>query len=456
MDPKELQELLQKAVDLGKEVKDANAALELKVNEKDTQLSELKTKFEALQQQMTDGGGEEAKKLTDAMDEVKNEISDLRSKMRNPVAVAPQDVKAALREVARKSFNTFVKEAKAEGHTDFGRFFKSIEHEVKALGLSDGLGGAGTAATAVAEILSMDLIEYGREFSPILGEINMRSGLTRDFRELVLSKYPTIADGIENAAGTDFPTTGTQEYGEVKTDVIKLMANAPITDEAFYGTTYNVYSDLVRLLGDQLAVTFAAKVIYGDGNDKNGRGILSSSRVDITASTGESWKPSMGVGARSHDVFPAYATGVSGALGADDEAVQDFIEDVIARLPTKYLANASWKMNRKTRAVLAKVRDNNGRPVFKRNMIEGGVDRIAGFPVKLDDTMPDIAADSLPIIFGDLRAAFAMSNGDISYMQLNPYKKQGVTYVEHNHEVFTIMQASDAIIVIAATANAMA
>ena len=455
MDPKELQELLEKAVALGKSVEKENETLQKTIVAKGEELTKLKSDFEALQQQIQDGGGseEELKTVKSKLDELVDEISDVRTKMKTVRQVAPENVKEALREMARKSFNSFIKDAKKEGYTDFARFAKSIENEVKTLNI--GAGGSGTAAAAIAEILSMDLIEYAREYSPILGEIAMRSGLTRDFRELVLESYPAIADGIEGVPGTDFAATATQTYGEVKTDVIKLMANAPITDEAFFGTTYNVYSDLIRLLGDQLGVTFAAKVLYGNGADKNGRGILSSSRVDITATTGESWKPSMGAGARNHDFFPAYATGVSGALGADDEAIVDLVEDIIARLPTKYLAGAKWKMNRKTRAVFAKVRDLQGRPIFKRSYIEGGVDRIAGYPVVLDDTMPDIAADSLPIIFGDLSKAFAMSNGDINYMQLNPYKTQGVTYVEHNHEVFTIMQHSDAVIIIAATANAM-
>lgn len=455
MDPKELQKLLEDAVALGKSVEKENESLQKTIIAKGEELTKLKSDFEALQQQLKDGGGDDEQviALKQQVEDLVQEISDVRTKFRTVSQVAPENVKSALREVARKSYNSFIKDAKKKGYTDFANFATSIENEVKTLNIGD---GTGTAGAAIAEILSMDLIEYAREYSPILGEIAMRSGLTRDFRELVLESYPVIADGIEGVPGTDFAATATQTYGEVKTDVVKLMANAPITDEAFYGTTYNVYSDLVRLLGDQLAVTFAAKVLYGNGADKNGRGILSSSRVDITATTGESWKPSMGTGARNHDFFPAYGTGVSGSLGADDEAIMDFIEDVIARLPTKYLANAKWKMNRKTRAVLAKVRDTQNRPVFKRNMIEGGVDMIAGYPVVLDDTMPDITADSLPIIFGDLRAAFAMSNGDINYMQLNPYKTQGVTYVEHNHEIFTIMQKSDAILVIAATANAMA
>lgn len=455
MNPEELKKMLETAVELGKEVKEHNAKLELKVAEMTANLDGQKTRYEALQKEIKDGGGAasiELKKLDDAMKELSSEISDLRSKARTVTGIAPKEVKSALREIAVKSYNSFVKDARDSGVINFANYAKTIDVEVKALGL--GADNGSTAAAAVAEILSMDLIEYAREFSPILSEISMRSGLTRDYRELVLSAYPSIADGLEAVAGTDFPVTTTQTYGEVKTDVIKLMANAPITDEAMLGTTYNVYSDLVRLLGDQIAITFAAKVLYGNGTAKNGRGILSSGRVDITDGTGESFKATMGTGARSPDYFPVFPTGVSGALGADDEAIIDFVEDVIATLPTKYLAKATWKMNRKTRAKFAKVRDSNGQPVFKRSYIEGGVDRIAGFPVVLDDTLADIGANTLPIIFGDLKAAFAMSIGDINYMQLNPYKTQGLTYVEHNHEIFTIMGRSDAILVIACTANA--
>jgi HK97 family phage major capsid protein len=437
MDLEELKALLQKATEKFEAQDGENQRL-------GTEIKSLTDKIEELQQQ------EHVDVKT--IDELRDEISDLRSKMKSPIlAITDEDQKKALRDLARKSYNSFIKDAKATNVVQFKNFGAAIEAEVKTLNI--GTGGSGTAAAAIAEILSMDLIEYAREYSPILNEIAMRNGLTRDYRELVLESYPAIADGIEGVPGSDFAATATQTYGEVKADVIKLMANAPITDEAFYGTTYNVYSDLVRLLGDQLAVTFAAKVMFGNGADKNGRGILSSSRVDITDVTGESWKPSMGASARDHDYFPVISTGVDGALGADDQAVIDFVEDVIATLPTKYLAGAGWKMNRKTRAVFAKIRGADLQPVFKRNYIEGGVDTIAGFPVLLDDTMPDIASNSTPIIFGDLSKAFAMSNGDISYMQLNPYKTQGVTYVEHNHEVFTIMQHSDAILVVACTVN---
>lgn len=452
MTPEELRALLEKAVAQVEEQKTLNT-------KNAEQIKELQTGLDAALESKDD----------QAIEDLKNEIADLQAKYVAPSAVLPQDQKEAVREFAMKSINDFISKSAplngkgvAHGHTAFASYFDAaLVDGAKTLGLvgaNDGTG-AGSAATAVQEVLAMDLIEYARELSPILGQIGVRQGLTRDYRELVLSKYPATADGIENVAGTDFPATATQEYGQVKSDVLKIMSNAPITDEAFFGTTYNVYSDLLRLLGDQYGVDMSVKVLYGDGGDKNGRGILASGRLDITDASGESWKPSMAADpadARSHEYFPAISTGVSGGLGSDDAALIALLLKVTRALPQKYRANAKFHMTEDTYSVFENVRDTTGRPLLTNSFMDSSEDRLRGKPVVFDDTLPQLAADAPVMIYGDLSKAFAMANGDIDYMQINTTKKQGVRYVEHNKEMFTIIQASDAIVIVVATTNAPA
>jgi len=448
MDAKELKALLEKAV--------AQVDLQKKAND------ELTTQVKALESKLTDG----AKLSADEAEEMKNEISDLRSKFKAPALVLPEDQKNAVRGFAMKSINEFIGKSMpvngkggAHGFGDFNSFFDgAMQDQAKALslvGANDGTG-TGSAATAVQEVLATDLIEYARDLSPILGQIGVRQGLTREYRELVLSKYPATADGIENVAGTDFPPTATQEYGQVKSDVVKIMSNAPITDEAFFGTTYNVYSDLLRLLGDQFGVDLSTKVLYGDGGDKNGRGILSSGRLDITNTTGQSWKSTMAADpadARSHEFFPAFSTGVAGALGANDEEKIALILAVSRALPQKYRANAKWHMTEDTYSVFEAVKDTTGRPLLTNSFMDSSEDRLRGKAVVFDETLPQLAADAPVMIYGDLSKAFSMANGDIDYMQINTMKKQGVRYVENNKEMFTIIQASDAIVIVVATTN---
>lgn len=429
MTPKELRNLLEDSVKQIQEQKDENAKVLLQVK--------------ALEVKVKEAANE------DELNDIKSEMSDLRTKLKEPaLAVSDESGVKALKSMAVKSFNTYARQVKG-GQLDLKEFINTISDQFKALNIaSPETGGA-----AVASVLSMDLIEYAREYSPILSKIGMKSGLTRDFTELVLISYPTVGDGIENVAGVTLAATAEQTYGEVKADVIKVYANPRITDEALKGTDYNVYADLIRLIGKEITIMLAYKIYYGDGSAKNGRGMLASGRVDITNLTGKSFAATP---VRDPDYFAAKPTGVSGGLGADNEAIINFFIDTKNSLPTMYLNGAVWTMNRNSLSVIEKIKDVDGHPLLISSYKTGGPAEILGHPVELDDTLPNIAVDSTPILFGKLNLAFAMSNGDIDYMQPNPYKIAGVTIYEYHKEIFTIMQASDALIVIACTTNAPA
>ena len=459
MTPEELQALLQKAVDLGKEVKQKNDELQIKLNEKDEQLNGLTTKFEALQQQLKDGGGdvEELKSVKDSIEEVLNEVSDLRSKMKTPNQVLTPEQKQAMHDVVLKP--VIGKWLKGKQNNTAPEFFKFVEsqsvEQFKALNITN----ADEGGRAVAEVLSRDVIEYAREYSPILGEVGRKPSMTRNFRELVLVTYPSVQEGIENVAGVTVAETTTQEYKEVKSKEFKVNAKPRITDEAMYGADIDLYGDLVRLLGREISIYLAAQVLYGNGTGKNARGILSSNRVDITNLTGVSFLPTLAANpanARPADYFPVYATGVSGALGADDEAVVNYIIDLVNTLPTQWLSGSKFYMNRKTKALLEKVRNIDDMPIFIGSYREGGALMLMGYPVVIDDTLPDIAANSTPIIFGNLNAAFAINDGDIDKMLIDPYTVDECTVVKYSKEMFEMIQNSDAILITACTTNAFA
>ncbi len=387
---------------------------------------------------------------SEKFEELTQEISDLRSKMKNPASVINDaDQKLALKQFTVKAYGDWSRQVKKDN--SLKSFMTSMEDQYKTLNITtDAEGGS-----AVASVLSMDLIEYAIEMSPILGQLGKKQGITRDYTELVLISYPSVADGLENVAGTSFingPTT-TQEYATVKSEVIKVNAAPKITDEALKGTTYNVYADLIRLIGREIAITLAAKVLFGDGTDLNSTGMLASARVDVGVG-GDSFKPSMHANVaerRPHGVFPVVSTGVADSLGVTSVAIADYFIDLKNALPTMYLGKASFHFNRNTLGAIEKVRDADGNPLFIKSLMQGGPATILGFPVVIDDTLPNIAAGSTPIIFGDIASAYAMANGDIDYMQANPYKEQGVTYFEYSKEIFVIMQASDAIILCAVT-----
>jgi HK97 family phage major capsid protein len=453
MDIKELQALITKATENYEAQKAENSKLTVKLSSMNDNYNKLKADIAKLQEA---GDGDGLKKALGKITELSEDMSDLRSKHKNPAAaISDTQQKNAVRSIVMKAVGSIIKNNKKDKGDVFDNIKEEINVQIKTLNLATPAEGG----LAVAEVLSMDVMDYAREFSPLSQLILMKAGMTRDYRQMIKATYPGISEGIEAVAGTVPAETSTQEYVEVKSKEFKLYAQPRITNEALYGTDINVYADLLTCLGEEIGIYLAAQLYFGDGTGKNARGMLSSNRIDITNNTGESFKPTLtptGAGARSPDFFPVFPTGVAGAIGADNVAICNFVIDMTNKLPTRYLKNAGWIMNRNTKGVFEKVRDTLGRPIFVHDYIEGLVGKrliLNGYPVTIDDTMPDIAVDSTFAIFGDLSKAFAMNNGDIDQMLLDPYTKKGSLIVYTEKEFFEMIQRSDAILVAAATVN---
>lgn len=451
MDITELKSLIQKANENfeAQKAKNEELATELKTVVKAH--DELQATLDKLKEA---GDADGAKQLMAQIEEIQDELSDVRSKMKTPIsAVTDKDQIKALQTVAKKAVGAFVKSKNSQ--VDFIEFVqKNAEQQCKTLNISS----PETGGLAVAEILSRDVMDYYRDVSPIIGEVGRKSSMTRDYRQMIRVSWPSVAQGIENVAGTVPAETGTQEYVEVKSKEFKMYASPRITNEALSGVDVDVYSDLISSLGEEMGVYLANQILYGNGADKNCRGILSSNRFDITNLTGESFKPTLDAVAanrRSPDFYPAYATGVSGAIGADDKSKVNWLLTFMRKLPKRYRANAKLYMNENTLLEFELLRDANDKPVFRTDYMDGEP-RLNGKPVVIDDTLPDIAVDSAFIIYGDLPMAFAINDGDVDQLLLDPYTKKGSLIVYSEKEMFEMCQRSDAILIGCATTNALA
>lgn len=447
----DLETLIKNATSNLEKMKAGNEKLMNDINALNEKNTELKGEIDKLKEA---GDQDGVKQLAAQIEEHMTEIDEKFRKLQPTNTVMTEEEKQKVHSEVLKP--VIGKWMKGKQNNTAPEFFKFIETGAKEQFKTLNITNPDEGGRAIAEILSRDVIEYAREYSPVLSQVGRKPSMTRNFRELVLVSYPSVAEGIENVAGTDFAETTTQEYKEVKSKEFKVSAKPRITDEAMYGTDINVYADLIRLLGREIGIYLAAQVLFGNGTGKNARGILSSNRVDITNLTGESWKPTLApdpANARNADYFPAVATGVSGSLGATDTAIVDFIIDLINLLPTQWLNGARFHMNRKTKGVLEKVRTSDDKPIFINSFMEGGQLMLMGYPVVIDDTLPDLAADSTPIIFGNLAAAYAINDGDIDKMLIDPYTVDDCTVVKYSKEMFEIIQNSDAILVVAATTN---
>jgi len=97
-------------------------------------------------------------------------------------------------------------------------------------------------------------------------------------------------------------------------------------------------------------------------------------------------------------------SGAAGAFAASDPS--DALVDLVYALKAGYRQNATFVMNRRTQAEVRKLKDDAGNYLWAPPATAGGQATLMGFPVAEAEDMPDIAANSFSIAFGDFRRGY--------------------------------------------------
>jgi HK97 family phage major capsid protein len=98
------------------------------------------------------------------------------------------------------------------------------------------------------------------------------------------------------------------------------------------------------------------------------------------------------------------ATGAAGAFPASNPS--DVLVDLIYALRAGYRQNATFVMNRKTQSTVRKFKDSTGNYLWQPPAVPGGKSNLIGFPLADTEDMPDVAANSLSIAFGDFKRGY--------------------------------------------------
>jgi len=97
-------------------------------------------------------------------------------------------------------------------------------------------------------------------------------------------------------------------------------------------------------------------------------------------------------------------TAVDGALPAS--GASDVLIDLVHALKSGYRQNAVWMMNRRVQAEIRKLKDADGNYLWQPAAAAGARPTLMGFPVIEVENMPDMAAGSLSVAFGDFRRGY--------------------------------------------------
>ena len=109
-------------------------------------------------------------------------------------------------------------------------------------------------------------------------------------------------------------------------------------------------------------------------------------------------------------------SGVADGIGDGDSIIK-----LIDTLPSAFTGNARFGMTRTTRGIVRLLKDGNGNYLWQPSFQVGVPSTLAGYPISELPNMPAIAANSIPILFGDFRETYLIIDRTGTRVLRDPY-----------------------------------
>ena len=211
------------------------------------------------------------------------------------------------------------------------------------------------------------------------------------------TSFDVLIDRSEVGSGWANEATATAETASPQVDRISIKLNElsampKASQRLLDDSAFDVEGWLAGKIATRFIRAEASAFINGDGVDKP-KGILLPAKV---ANASWTWG-SLG-----------YIPSGAAADFATTNAV-DCIVSLVYALGADYRANATFVMNSKTAGAVRKMKDADGRFLWSDGLAAAEPARLMGYPVLICEDMPDVAANTFPIAFGDFRAGYTVA-----------------------------------------------
>jgi HK97 family phage major capsid protein len=265
--------------------------------------------------------------------------------------------------------------------------------------------------------------------TPVLGssmitKIRDQSALAR----LAGREVITVGDGWEEIvdfgeAGATWvgessgrPATATPQVGKIKIPCEEIYAMATITQRLLDDTAYDLGGWIEAKIADKFGRTAGAAFVSGDGSLKP-RGFLDYTKV----TTGDA--------ARAFGEIQYFKTGNATGFGSTVSATANPADALInmlygLRAPYKQGGRVAWVMNSATAGLIRRFKDTAGNYIWSEGLLAGSPPSLLGYEVALDESMPDIGADTFPVAFANWELAYKIVEKPGIRMLRDPYSSK--------------------------------
>jgi HK97 family phage major capsid protein len=222
------------------------------------------------------------------------------------------------------------------------------------------------------------------QISPMRAICSVTTISTNGFSKL-FNNRGTTSGWVGEADGR--PATATPTLGTLTFNTGELYANPAATQQILDDAEIDLENWLAAEVDTEFAYQEGVAFLTGNGTNKP-NGIL-------TYITG-------GANAATHP-WGAILTRNSGAAAA---LTSDGILDLTYELPSEYSGAARFMMNRATHAAVRKLKDGQDNYLWQPSYQAGQPAQLLGYPITEMPGMPNIAAGTKPILFGDFRRGY--------------------------------------------------
>jgi HK97 family phage major capsid protein len=311
-------------------------------------------------------------RIDHALDETKRIVDDLALKAARPHLGSPtQRTGASLQHKA--AFDAYVRKGDATQLRDL---------EAKALSVgTDADGGY-----LVPDELERSVNRGVRNVSPIRAIAGIRQVSSSVYKK-PFSITGAEAGWIAETAAR--PETDTPTLAELSFPTMELYAMPAATSALLDDSAVDINEWIAEEVRNSFAEQEGTAFVTGNGTAKP-KGFL-----DYTKVANASW---------SWGNIGFILTGADGAFPASDPG--DKLIDLVYSVKSGYRANGTFVFNRATQAVVRKMKDGEGNYLWQPAAKAGDASTLMGFPVAESEDMPDMAADSYSVAFGDFRRGY--------------------------------------------------
>jgi len=271
--------------------------------------------------------------------------------------------------------------------------------ELKALsGVTDAAGGY-----AVPEELDAQIEKTLTAISPIRAIASVVKVGSAGYRKLVTTGGTPSGWVAETAAR---PETDTPDFAEIAPPFGELYANPAASQAMLDDAAFDVEAWLAGEIATEFARAEGAAFVSGSGVNRP-KGFLAQPTSAALDSV------------RAFGTLQFVSTGVAGGFPA--VAPQDKLIDLVQALRSPYRQGAVFVMNSATAARIRKFKTADGAFLWQPGLVAGQPDTLLGYPVVEAEDMPDVAADSLSVAFGNFRAGYLIAERQETQILRDPF-----------------------------------